>query len=275
MSTGRGRRDLLVALAQWLPVPGEHDMNLESAMGWIEKAGAAGADLVVLPELWPSGYDTSTLKENVLAAAEPLPGPRSEKLGALARQLAIWVFAGSVPEWDGELIYNTAIVLDREGALVARHRKIHLYSPTGEDKIFAAGSSLTTFVDEELGNVGLTVCFDGDFPETARSLGARGSDLVVQVNAYEKEAESYWDLLYPAAALANGQWWLLANQCGSTKTGTLLGASRVISPAGEIVAQAQRAGLGETPLAELLLCRMGESSETESARGFAQLLRVG
>ena len=86
--------------------------------------------------------------------------------------------------------------------------------------------------------VGLPVCFDGDFPETARALRLAGARVVVQASAYEVEAEGWWDGLYPARALENGQWWVMSNQCGRTPSGALLGGSQVISPLGRVVSRA-------------------------------------
>jgi len=268
-----GRTALLVAGAQWLAAPGDHEGNLDTAALLINRAGAAGADLVVLPELWACGYDVSTLAADAAAAAERVPGRRTAVLSDLARRHGMWVFAGSVPESDGGQIYNTALVFNREGAMVARHRKAHLYQPTGEETIFAAGDCLTSFVDRELGHVGVIVCYDGDFPGAGQALAARGVDLVIQPSAYEWEARAYWEIFYPAAALANGQWWVMVNQCGSTASGTLLGGSKVISPAGQVLARACTAAPGSTPAPELLLCRLAESDEIEEARGFAALLR--
>ncbi len=287
MGATTGREDgLVVAAAQWLATPGDPEANLAAARHWIGQAAAAGADLVVLPELWPCGYDMGSLARDAAAAAEPVPGPRTEVLGALARQHGIWVFAGSVPERDGDLICNTALVFNRDGVLVARHRKAHLYRPTGEHALFAPGRRLTSFSDPELGHVAVTVCYDGDFPEVGRALAARGADLVIQPSAYEWEAHAYWDRYYPGAALANGQWWVLVNQCGTTASGTLLGASKIISPAGEVLAEARRAAppaapedpaqpsaAPTDPEPELLLCRLQETRETREARLFAELLR--
>jgi predicted amidohydrolase len=274
---------LLVAAAQWLATPGDPEGNLDAARHWIGQAAAARADLVVLPELWPCGYDAASLPGDAAAAAEPVPGPRTDALGELARRYGLWVFGGSVPERDGDLICNTAVVFNRDGALVARHRKAHLYGPTGEDAVFSPGGRLTSFSDPELGHVAVTVCFDGDFPEVGRALAARRADLVIQPSAYEWEARAYWDRYYPAAALANGQWWVLVNQCGTTSSGTLLGASKIISPAGLVIAEARRAvppttgtpgtGTPGTPEPELLLGRLQETDETIQARAFAQLMR--
>ncbi len=264
---------LRVACAQWLPAPGRPDENLDSATRWIGEAAAAGADVVVLPEMWACGYDAATLVRDAEAAAEPIPGSRSAVIAGLAARHGLWVFAGSVPERAGGRVYNTAMVFNRSGELIARHRKAHLYQPTGENAIFAAGDRLTSFADGELGRVAVVVCFDGDFPDVGRALAVRGVELVIMPSAYEWEARAYWDRFYPAAALAGGQWWVLANQCGSTPSGTLLGGSKVISPAGEVLAEARRAAPGETPPPELLLCRLEETAQTSQARQFAAVLR--
>lgn len=107
--------------------------------------------------------------------------------------------------------------------------------------MFAAGDGVTVCRTDELGVVGLAVCFDGDFPETARSFRAAGADLVLLPSAYETAARTWWRTLYPAHALSNGQWWVLANQCGAHASGELLGESQIISPFGETVARAASA----------------------------------
>lgn len=225
----------VVGIAQWLPAPGRPAANLETATGLVTELARRGADLVVLPELWPCGYDVATLRRDATAAAEPLAGPRVAALATCARDLGIWLAAGSVPEAVPEAaVYNTALLFDRQGRLRAWHRKTHLYAPTGEDRIFAAGDRITTCRTGELGVVGLTVCFDGDFPETGRALRDAGATLVIQPSAYESAAATWWDVLYRAVALSNGQWWVLANQCGAG----MLGRSQVISPFGEVVAVA-------------------------------------
>ena len=103
------------------------------------------------------------------------------------------------------------------------------------------------------GMVGLTVCFDRDFPEVARAMRDAGARLVVQPSAYEAAARVWWRTLYPAHALSNGQWWVLANQCGTNPSGTLLGESQVISPPGDVLGKTRGAPDGETPPAELMI----------------------
>ena len=120
----------------------------------------------------------------------------------------------------------------------------------------APGDRLTTFEDPTLGVVGVVICFDGDFPEVARTLASRGARLVVAPSAYEVEGATTWDLLYPALALANSQWWVQSNQCGAHATTTLLGASRIVAPTGTVVAEATRTVPGCTYPPELLVQRI-------------------
>ena len=105
----------------------------------------------------------------------------------------------------------------------------------------AAGVEATVVAAAPIGTIGLSTCFDGDHPAYARQLHTLGARVVVEPAAYETAAESWWDVLYPANALANGQWWVMANQCG----GALLGKSRIIAPDGSIAAQASRVGEGD------------------------------
>jgi predicted amidohydrolase len=251
------KRDLLVGVAQWLSAPGEPRQNLSIALGMIEGAAARGVELLVLPELWSCCYDPGTLVEDASRDAEARQGPRSQCLADAARRHNLFLAAGSVPELgdDGQ-IHDTALVFDPQGGLRAWHRKAHLYRPTLEHAVFVPGKGLTTFDDPMLGKVGLVVGFDGDFPEVARALALRGARLVLAPSAYEVEGATAWDLLQPALALTNSQWWIQANQAGSHSSSTLLGASRIIAPTGTVVVQASGAVPGRISPAELLVHRI-------------------
>lgn len=264
---------LVVGLLQWLPTPGSFDANRATAVALIRRAARDGADLVVLPELWLSGYDVARLAADVAASAEPLDGITLTAMRDLARELGIWICAGSIVERGDDGNYNTAVVFDRSGTVRAVHRKQHLYPFTGEDVIFRPGATDTVFHDDELGTVGVSICFDGDFPETARRMAAAGVGLVLQPNGYESAAATYWDVLYPAAALANAQWWVLVNQCGTNDTSELLGASRVIAPDATVIGEASRIGQPGAGEPEVLLVRLDERTSYGEARDFAAALR--
>jgi predicted amidohydrolase len=243
-------------VAQWLSAPGEPKQNLAVALGMMDDAASRGVELLVLPELWSCGYDPESLADDARRDAEPRDGPRSARLAERARRHGLFV-TGSVPELgeDGS-VHDTMLVFDPHGDLAAWHRKAHLYSPAREHAVFTPGDRVTTFDVPSLGRVGLVVGFEGDFPEVARSLALRGARLVLAACACEVEAAPAWDLLHPAYALANSQWWLEANQAGTHATSTLLGASRIIAPTGTVVAAAPTAVPGRPSPAELVVHRI-------------------
>jgi predicted amidohydrolase len=250
------KRDLLVGVAQWLSAPGEPRQNLSVALGLIEEASARGVELLVLPELWSCGYDPATLADDARRDAEPRDGPRAACLAATARRHGLFL-AGSLPELgDDGAVHDTVLVFDPHGELAAWHRKAHLYRPAREHAAFVPGDRLTTFDHPALGRVGLVVGFEGDVPEVARALALRGARLVLAPCAREVEAAAAWELLHPAYALANSQWWLEANQAGTHAASTLLGASRIIAPTGTVVAAAAAAVPGRPSPAELVVHRI-------------------
>jgi predicted amidohydrolase len=272
---GDVKRDLLVGVAQWLASPGEPTQNLSVALGMAERAAALGVELLVLPELWSCGYVPATLADDARRDAEPLSGPRARRLSEAARRHALFFAAGSVPERgdDGHL-YDTALVFDPAGRLVARHRKAHLYPPAIEHAVFTPGDRLTTFTDPALGTVGLLVGFDGDVPEVARALARRGARLVLVPSACEVERSTEWELVHPALALVHGQWWVQANQAGSHGSSTLLGASRIIAPTGTVVTAAGEAVPGLAGPAELVVHRIDLGLAAHGG-GLAALLEAG
>lgn len=248
-----------IGIAQWLPACNRPDQNLDDAVAFTSELADRGCDLVVLPELWPCGYDPTTMARDAAAAAEPLEGPRGQALSAAAARCGVWLFAGTVPELDDGCLYNTAVVYGPDGRLMAAHRKVHLYTPLGEDKVFSAGRVPTVLHVDGIGTIGLSTCFDGDHPVYARQLHQLGARIVVEPAAYEAAAETWWDVLYPANALVNGQWWVMANQCG----GELLGKSKVIAPDATTVAQAGR--VGEACRSELLVVTVDLDSGIQEA----------
>ncbi len=222
-----------------------------------------GCQLVVLPELWLCGYRTATLGADARAAAEPLGGRVQRRLAAAARAAGLVLCAGSFPELDGGQLFNTAVIYGPDGELLLRHRKTCLYG--SEPAVFQPGRAVTAGdIGGGIGRAGLCVCFDGDFPETARALRRAGAGLVLHPSAYEAAAENWWDTIYPAQALCNGQWWISANLHGGTGADRMLGGSRVIAPDGRVVAAAPRhRGLVRTP--ELLVADLAIEDELATA----------
>lgn len=262
-----------VGIAQWLAVPGQPLANEATAAAAIRELADRGCDAVLLPELWPCGYDPRTLAADAVAAAEPLDGPRVTRLARLAASVGVLLCAGSLPELGGDgAVYNTAVLLSAAGQVILTHRKAHRYPPL-ELAVFAPGATVaSTAATRELGVVGLAVCFDGDFPETARALRLAGASVVLLPSAYESAASSWWDTLYPANALVNGQWWIMANQHGDNGGLELLGGSQVISPSGAVVAAAPRGKATAGPDVSYLIARIPLRELGQAAAGSGPLL---
>jgi predicted amidohydrolase len=260
---------LRVGIAQWTPGT-DPDVNLRTAESAIRDLAARGCRLAVLPELWLCGYRNASLAAEARAAAEPAGGPVQRRLAALAAATGMVLCAGSFPELDGGEVFNTAVVYGPAGDVLLRHRKVHLYNV--EPGAFRPGDAGVTVGDiAGIGRVGLCVCFDGDFPETARALRVAGADLVLHPSAYEAAADRWWDTIYPANALCNGQWWISANQHGGSAADRMLGGSRIISPDGRTVAAAPRHRDNVTA-PELLVADLAVDDELSAAAAAGAML---
>jgi len=267
--------DVRVGLAQWTPDT-DPERNLATAEAAVRELGRRGCGFVMLPELWLCGYRPATLAAEAAAVAEPLDGPVQKRIAELASSLRLVLCAGSFPEQDGGRLYNTAVVYGPAGDRLLAHRKACLYGGA-EGAAFTPGAALVTAGDVAgLGRTGLCICFDGDFPETARSLRAAGAGVVLHPSAYEAAAESWWDTIYPAQALCNGQWWISANQHGASTPGAtssdrMLGGSRIIAPDGRVVAAAPRHG-EFVPEPELLVADIAVGRELATAAAASGVL---
>ena len=227
----------------------------------LEEAGAAGADLAALPEVWPC-QGTATL---VRAAAEPLDGPRIERLSDTARRHGMWIHGGSVLELDGEQVFNTSVLFDRDGEIVSTYRKIHLFDadppggqPSRESFLYAAGDAVVV-ADTEFGRAGMSICYDVRFPELYRQLAVQGATLLFVPAAFRYETGiDHWDVLVRARAIEEQAFVIAAAQWGSWgpegRERRNFGNSVVVDPWGRVVARAPEAvglTIAELDLAEI------------------------
>ncbi len=145
--------------------------NLDLFAGYIKKAADNNADFVCLPE----GITQVGTGKTYLEVSEPIPGPSTEFLGKIARQNNINIVAGLI-ERSGPAIYNVAVLIDREGKLLGKYRKVCL--PREEiDGGITPGNSYPVF-DTEFGRVGMMICWDLQFPEVARQLAMQGAEII-------------------------------------------------------------------------------------------------
>jgi predicted amidohydrolase len=146
--------------------------NLEQFAQLVAEAGASRADIVCLPE----GLTMVGTSHTYLSASETIPGPSTEFLGKVARKHNLYIVAG-ILEQESDVIYNTAVLIDREGTLAGKYRKVAL--PREEiDGGITPGENLPVF-DTDFGRIGIMICWDVTFPEVARTLALKGAEIIL------------------------------------------------------------------------------------------------
>ena len=217
--------------------------NLAVARDLLERAAAAGAEFAMLPEyvdyLGPS-----------VGAPKPegVDGEFAQFFATAARELGIWVHAGSFHEAgpDERRTYNTSLVFDPSGALVARYRKIHLYDVeiagrvSYQESRWVAPGSETVVTDVAGVSTGLSICYDLRFPELYRRLAGDGARLIVVPAAFMLHTgRDHWEVLLRARAIENQCYVIAAGQIGDHEPHrTCFGRSMIIDPWGTVLAQA-------------------------------------
>jgi predicted amidohydrolase len=219
--------------------------NEEQVSGLLELAAAGGADLAALPEVWPRQGSAKQIRE----VAEPLPGPRTERLAEVAARHRMWVHGGSVLERDGDRIFNTSVLFARSGELLATSLKIHLIDgappgavPRRESAVFTPRDQVVT-AETEFGRVGLSICYDVRFPELYRALVVQGATIMFVPAAFRYETGiDHWETLLRARAIEDQAFVVAAAQWGSWgppgRERRNFGHSLVADPWGRVLAEA-------------------------------------
>ncbi|MYQ81257.1 MULTISPECIES: carbon-nitrogen family hydrolase [unclassified Streptomyces] len=199
-------------------------------------ASQRGADLVVLPELWPVGAFAYTAFED---EAEPLTGPTYEVMAKAAAEAGVWLHAGSFVERAGDgTLYNTTLVFSPEGERAAAYRKIHRFGfDQGEAVMMGAGDDLVTVALPET-TLGLATCYDLRFPELFRGLVDAGAETLVVAAGWPERRRAHWTLLAQARAVENQAYVLAVGSAGTHAGIQQAGHSLVVDPWGEVLAEA-------------------------------------
>ena len=255
------RTTLDLALLQHAPAPLDVDGALERLDEAARRAAAGGASLLVCPEAWLSGYNLS--REAAATVAERAGGEAFERIGGICRRHRIALLYGFI-ERDGEVLRNTAQLIDPGGASLARYRKTHLWGDL-DRSLFAAGDDLAPLVELDGWRIGLLICYDVEFPETVRRLALEGADLVLVPTALMRPFTFVADHLVRVRAAENGLFLAYANAAGEENGLHYLGRSAVIGPDGEELARA-----GDAPV--LLHARL-EHGALQRARTALPYLR--
>ena len=220
--------NLTLHLIQWRVIPGNIDGNLDTAKRLIAAASPDEGDLVLLPELFPSGFYYSDL-EKIAGEKETVV----RWMSATAVQYGAGV-AGSLPALRPEGVTNTLVLVDQGGQVLASYDKIHLFFVADEDLHFIPGQN--TVVARWRGiDTGLAICFDLRFPELTRDLCDRGAQLVLVPAQWPRARVAHFRDFARVRAMENQVFVAACNSCGDDGKGLVLGGgSTVVGPAGDV-----------------------------------------
>lgn len=209
---------------------------------WLNKRLAdtnlADIDLLLLPELFQTGYNSADVIPDLAEASDD---GFAQSMAALARHYDIAIAYGYA-EWADGKIYNSAQIIDATGTSLANHRKLAI-PPGLETSLFAKGGQMTRFRFKEL-EIGILICYDAEFPEHMRAMAMTGVELVLVPTALSDQWDVVAERVIPARSFENGIYVAYANHCGMDKGLGFLGKSCIISPVGVDLARADNDGEG-------------------------------
>jgi len=231
---------LKVAIVQMDVAVGDPLSNARLAVERLEEAAERGAGVVVLPELWSTGY---TWLDPDLAgpsihhwAGHQSHDEAVRRLRSAAQDREVWVVAGTVPEERNGRLYNTSLVFSPSGEVAHRYSKAHLIGLLGEPDHFSAGAEAGVFALDNW-TAGVLVCYDLRFPELARTLVLDGAEVLFIVAQWPIERKDHWRLLVQARAVENQCFVVAANRTGRTGSYLFAGSSMIVDPQGRVLAE--------------------------------------
>lgn len=252
-----------IAVCQMM-VKDDKEANLKKAVDLIRKSSSEGADLVVLPEMFNCPYENEKFP---LYAEHRDDSVTLRTVREAARDYGVYLVAGSIPESEGDKIYNTSIVFNRDGDLLGAHRKLHLFDVDVPDGIcFKESDTLSpgddyTILDTELGKLGVVICYDIRFGELIRLMALEGVEFLIVPGAFNMTTgPAHWDSLIRSRAIENQFYVVAASPARDLDASYVAyGHSLIVDPWGEVLS---RAGAGE----EIIFADL-EAKRLEDVRG--------
>jgi N-carbamoylputrescine amidase len=277
-------RDIRVAVVQHAN-SGEYSIDLNASIAGIRRAAAQGAQLVLLQELHTGLYFCQVEDTDFFDLAETIPGPTTNTLGDLAKELGLVIVCSLFEKRATGLYHNTAVVLDTDGSIAGKYRKMHIPDDPGyyEKFYFTPGDLGFTPIETSIAKLGVLVCWDQWYPEAARLMALAGAEILLYPTAIgwnpaddraeQLRQQEAWITVQRGHAVANNLPVLSANRVGfeadpsgQTEGSLFWGASMIVGWQGELIAQADSESVTEV-LATLDLDR------TEQVRRWWPYLR--
>ncbi len=234
-------KNFKIAVCQ-MAISENKEENLKKAKEMVIKASSNSVDLVILPEMFNCPYDNSFFPR----FAEIFPGETTELLSKLAKQQSIYIVGGSIPERDGENIFNTSYTFDRNGKVIGKHRKMHLFDIDVEDGIkfkesdtLGSGNKATVF-ETEFCKIGVAICYDMRFPELMRLMALKDAELIIVPAAFNMTTgPAHWHSLAKVRAMDNQVYFIAASPARKLDSSYIAyGHSLIVDPWGKTVNEA-------------------------------------
>ncbi len=221
-----------LAGVQMTPKLMDKETNLSQLIDSLERAVSDQARLVVFPECALTGYCFESLQE-AIPYSETIPGPSTNRLAKACQDAQAHLVLGML-EKDGDRYFNAAALIGPEGVL-GKYRKVHLPF-LGVDQFVDSGDLGFEVHQTRLGRIGLNICYDGSFPESARTLALKGADLILLPTNWPKGAEEFAEFLVNARGLENHVFSVAVNRVGTERGFSFIGRSRIVDPSGRTLA---------------------------------------
>ena len=219
-----------VSMLQMDIVFGNPKANSDKAIPLIEAAAREGSKVVLLPELWTTGYSYEDLR----SLAESLEEKTSSAVLNAASSNNVYVI-GSIPRIKDNMIYNTCLVVGPHG-IVGRYDKVHLFRLIGENNFFTAGKSYSIY-HMEFGVIGTALCYDIRFPELCRPIAIAGAKILFVPAEWPHPRLKHWRSLLIGRAIENQMFVVGCNRVGMDPLNTYFGHSMIVDPAGEVLVE--------------------------------------
>ncbi len=228
---------------QFSPKDGKKEPNIRELEEIFKKHEFSKTDLVLLPELWSTGVDFDAFND----LSEEIPGKTTNILSNIADRENIYLCGGSIVEEQGNSMYNTSTFYDKEGNLVGKYRKIHLFSYSDEDDYLLSGNSLEV-VKTDFGKIGLTICYDLRFPTQYRKMALNNVKIILCPSAWPNQRKQHWNILNRARAIENQCFLISCNRKGKYEENNFEGNSLITDPNGEIIFKGRNEKIKETEI---------------------------
>lgn len=257
------------------------EANMKTAEEGIRKAVGQGAQIICLQELFQTPYFCQTEDHAHFKRAEEIPGPSTQTMSSLASELGVVLILPLFEKRSTGIYHNTAVVIDADGSIAGRYRKMHIPDDPGfyEKFYFTPGDTGFQTISTRFGKIGVLICWDQWFPEAARLTALSGAQILFYPTAIgyqafdesvaEKQAQA-WQTIQKAHSIANGVFTVVVNRVGQEDQLNFWGRSFVSDPFGEVLAEAS----SNEAEVRVVDCDLGLIEETRQGWPFLRDRRI-